>query len=78
MLILTRRVGERVMIGNEVTVAVMGVQGKRIRLGITAPKGVVIYREEIYQLMQHSVQSEDSTGVATTSELPPTSPVLPK
>lgn len=49
MLILTRRVGETVMIGDEVTVTVLGLKGNQVRLGISAPKPVAIHREEIYE-----------------------------
>ena len=49
MLILTRRVGETLMIGDEVTVTVLGVKGSQVRLGIMAPKDVGVHREEIYQ-----------------------------
>ena len=49
MLILTRRVGETVMIGDSVTVTVLGVKGNQVRLGVNAPKDVAVHREEIYE-----------------------------
>jgi carbon storage regulator len=52
MLILTRRLGETLMIGDEVTVTVVGVKGNQIRLGIQAPKGVGVHREEIFDRVQ--------------------------
>ena len=52
MLILTRRVGETLMIGDEVSVTVLGVKGNQVRIGVNAPKEVAVHREEIYQRLQ--------------------------
>jgi carbon storage regulator len=52
MLILTRRVGETLMIGEQVTVTVLGVKGNQVRVGISAPKDVSVHREEIFQRIQ--------------------------
>ena len=57
MLILTRRVGESVKIGDEVTVTVLGVKGSQVRLGFAAPKNVTVHRQEIYARM-HAVPTD--------------------
>jgi carbon storage regulator len=58
MLILTRRVGETLMIGDAVSVTVLGVKGNQVRIGINAPKDVAVHREEIYQ----RIKREHETG----------------
>jgi len=66
MLILTRRVGELVMIGDEVTVTVLGVKGNQVRVGIHAPKSVAVHRGEIYERIKRETQTK-----------PPRNPSLP-
>ena len=58
MLILTRRVGEALMIGDQTKIVVLGVKGSQIRLGINAPKDVTVHREEIYEKIQGSEDLE--------------------
>ncbi len=60
MLILTRRVGETLMIGDQVTVTVLGVKGNQVRLGVNAPKEVAVHREEIYRRIQHEKTGDDA------------------
>jgi carbon storage regulator len=59
MLILTRRVGETLVIGDDVNVTVLGVRGNQVRLGVNAPKEVAVHREEIYQRIQNEGDSND-------------------
>ena len=66
MLILTRRVGETVMIGNEITVTVLGVKGNQVRIGVNAPKDVAVHREEIYDRIK---REEDGEPQVTNSNV---------
>ncbi len=56
MLILTRRVGETLMIGDEVSVTVLGVKGNQVRIGVNAPREVSVHREEIYERIKQEKQ----------------------
>ena len=62
MLILTRRVGETLMIGDSVTVTILGVKGNQVRVGITAPKDVAVHREEIFQRIGRETGGEAGGG----------------
>jgi len=63
MLILTRRVGETLMIGDDVSVTVLGVKGNQVRIGVKAPKDVSVHREEIYERIQ---EEQEMRGDGTT------------
>ena len=69
MLILTRRVGETVMIGNDVTVTVLGVKGNQVRVGVNAPRDVAVHREEIFERIK---REEEGGGSSPTDPRPGT------
>ena len=64
MLILTRRVGETLMVGDDVTVTVLGVKGNQVRIGVNAPKEISVHREEIYM----SIQAEKNVQLAANEQ----------
>jgi carbon storage regulator len=65
MLILTRRVGETVMIGNDVTVTVLGVKGNQVRIGVNAPRDVAVHREEIFERIKREEKDGESDRSAS-------------
>lgn len=69
MLILTRRVGEAVVIGDDVTITVLAVRGSQVRIGVSAPKELTVHREEIYERIQREQPSSVSTRVTGTGGL---------
>lgn len=67
MLILTRRVGETVMIGDNVTVTVLGVKGNQVRIGVNAPKEIAVHREEIFERIK---REKEAASEAAQKEAP--------
>ena len=70
MLILTRRVGESVVIGEDVTVTVLGVKGNQVRIGINAPKTVTVHREEIFERIKSGQGAGDRSTTDESSAIP--------
>lgn len=66
MLILTRKVGEAIAIGEEIKIAVLGIQGKQVKLGVTAPEKISVYREEIFKKVQ---QEKIKTSISLKEDL---------
>ncbi len=61
MLILTRRVGESLMIGDEVTVTVLGVKGNQVRIGVNAPRDISVHREEIFERIRKEREGDEGS-----------------
>lgn len=76
MLILTRRVGETIVIGDDVIVTVLGIKGNQVRIGINAPKDITVHREEIYQRIQQ--EKNTTSKAAEQSAAPAATPVKKK
>ena len=68
MLILTRRVGEALMIGENTKIVVLGVKGSQVRLGINAPKDIMVHREEIFDKIQEEKRQESLDNAVITQE----------
>ena len=71
MLILTRRIGESLMIGDNINVTVLGIRGNQVRIGVNAPKDVAVHREEIYEKIQHEKRGHEAPATGTPPEEAP-------
>ncbi len=67
MLILSRNIGETIMVGDEVTVTVLGVKGNQVRIGVHAPKEVAVHREEIYERIQREKEAASKEVTYTSA-----------
>jgi carbon storage regulator len=72
MLILSRRVGERLIIGEDIFIEILGVNGRQVRIGIDAPKDISVHREEIYQRIQQQGPEEEERYMASRPDKKPT------
>lgn len=70
MLVLSRKIGESLMIGNEVTVTVVELRGDQVRLGVQAPRSVQVYREEVYEQVSRQNRAAAEMQVGDVGELP--------